>query len=242
MTHTYTVGGMTCNSCRISVQKYLSELKDVTNVEVNLEKGEVEVSMSKHIPTGVLKNTLPKKYQLSDRKVDMKSSFVDSFNVEEESKWKQLKPLFLILAYITVASILLHHKDWDMQAMMLDFMGLFYIVFSFFKMLDLKGFPDSFRMYDPLAKRIPIYGKIYPFVETILGLMFLLRFQVEVALVGTIIILSITTVGVTKTLLDKKAIRCACLGTALKLPMTEATFIENAIMLVMAAFLLITLI
>jgi len=96
-------------------------------------------------------------------------------------------------------------------------------------------------MYDPLAKRVPIYAKIYPFIESILGLMFLLRFQVEIALVATIIILGITTIGVTKTLLDKRAIRCACLGTALKLPMTEATFIENAIMLVMATILLINL-
>ena len=41
-----------------------------------------------------------------------------------------------------------------------------------------------------------------------------------------------------KTLLDKKSIRCACLGTALKLPMTEATFIENIIMIAMAISML----
>ena len=121
---------------------------------------------------------------------------------------------------------------------MLDFMGLFYIVFSFFKMLDLKGFPDSFRMYDPLAKRVPIYAKIYPFIETALGLMFLMRFEINIALIITLVILGVTTIGVTKTLLDKKAIRCACLGTALKLPMTEATFIENTIMIVMAILML----
>ncbi|MGY8951367.1 MAG: heavy metal transporter, partial [Flavobacteriales bacterium] len=39
-------------------------------------------------------------------------------------------------------------------------------------------------------------------------------------------------------LLAKKSIQCACLGTALKLPMTEATFIENAIMIVMAILIL----
>ena len=117
-------------------------------------------------------------------------------------------------------------------------MGLFYIVFSFFKMLDLKGFPDSFRMYDPLAKRVPIYAKIYPFIETALGLMFLMRFEITVALIITLVILGVTTIGVSKTLLDKKAIRCACLGTALKLPMTEATFIENAIMIIMAVLML----
>ena len=122
---------------------------------------------------------------------------------------------------------------------MLDFMGMFYIVFSFFKFLDLKGFPDSFRMYDPLAKALPFYGWIYPFIETVLGLMFLMRIQIPIALIVTIIILGITTIGVTRTLLDKKSIRCACLGTALKLPMTEATFIENAIMLVMAGTMLI---
>jgi len=241
MTHTYKVSGMTCNNCKASIQKYLSELENVTKVDVNLEKGEVEVSMTKHVSTEVLKNALPDKYQLSEKEIEMKSAPTETFDFEEKIKWQQLKPLFLILLYISVASVLLHRQDWNMQDMMLDFMGLFYIVFSFFKMLDLKGFPDSFRMYDPLAKRVPIYAKIYPFIETILGLMFLLRFQVKIALVATIIILGITTIGVTKTLLDKRSIRCACLGTALKLPMTEATFIENAIMLVMATILLINL-
>ena len=122
---------------------------------------------------------------------------------------------------------------------MLDFMGLFYIVFSFFKLLDLKGFPQSFSMYDPLAKAVPAYGWIYPFIEVVLGLMFLMRFQTNIALIVTLVILGITTFGVTRTLLDKKSIQCACLGTALKLPMTKATFIENAIMIVMAIFMII---
>jgi len=97
-------------------------------------------------------------------------------------------------------------------------------------------------MYDPLAKRIPIYGWIYPFIETSLGLMFLMRFEVNIALIITLVVLGITTIGVTKTLLDKKSIRCACLGTALKLPMTEATLIENAIMIVMALLMITNLI
>ena len=144
----------------------------------------------------------------------------------------------LILFYISAAGVLLHYKDWSWSEFMLDFMGLFYIVFAFFKMLDLKGFPESFKMYDPLAKRLPIYGWMYPFIETALGLMFLMRFKVDIALIMTLVVLGITTIGVTKTLMDKKSIRCACLGTALKLPMTEATLIENSIMIAMAALML----
>ena len=71
-----------------------------------------------------------------------------------------------------------------------------------------------------------------------LGLMLLIRFEIKIALIITLIVLGITTIGVTKTLLDKKSIRCACLGTALKLPMTEATFIENIIMITMAISML----
>lgn len=242
MTHTYKVTGMTCNGCKASVQRKLMQLANVTDVAVDLEKGEAEVVMSQHIPTQQLKAALPEKYTLSEKMPAAQPTEMSSLESAEESKWQQLKPLFLILLYISVASILMHYQDWNGSAVMLDFMGLFYIVFSFFKMLDLKGFPDSFRMYDPLAKRVPIYAKIYPFIETVLGIMFLMRFQVQIALIATIVILGITTVGVTKTLLDKKSIRCACLGTALKLPMTEATFIENAIMLVMAVTLLINLI
>ena len=241
MKHTYKISGMTCGNCKATIEKNLNELQEVEGVEVDLEKGEATISMNKHIDTAELQKALPSKYSISEMKAKnvFASASASSFEIEEEkSKLQQLKPLLLILFYIAVASVLLHYKNWNWGEAMLDFMGLFYIVFSFFKMLDLKGFPDSFRMYDPLAKRVPVYAWIYPFIETALGLMFLMRFEVKLALIVTLIVLGITTIGVTKTLLDKKSIRCACLGTALKLPMTEATFIENAIMIVMATIML----
>ncbi len=226
---------MTCQNCVASVQEKLSQVDDVQEVQVNLEKGEAEIVMAKHVPLQKLRSSLPEKYGISEKgNHAMEMSFP-----KEESKWMQLRPLFLIFAYLFAAAFLLHYKDWNLSEAMLDFMGLFYIVFSFFKFLDLKGFPDSFRMYDPLAKMVPAYGWVYPFIELGLGLLFLRRIQVQFALIATIVILGITTFGVTKTLLDKKSIRCACLGTALNLPMTEATFIENAIMLVMAFWMLL---
>lgn len=244
MKHTYKITGMTCNKCKASVEKYLGDIDYVTNVNVNLKDSEAEVTMDKHLNTQILKEALPKKYTLKEKqeKNVFTSSNISSMPMEEEkSKLQQLKPLLLIIFYIASSSILLHYKNWSWNAFMLDFMGLFYIVFSFFKMLDLKGFPESFSMYDPLAKRIPVYGKVYPFIEIALGLMFLMRYEVNIALITTLVVLGITTIGVTKTLLDKKAIRCACLGTALKLPMTEATFIENAIMIVMATLMLLNI-
>lgn len=239
MKQLYVIKGMTCGGCKASVEKYLSELNNISDVAVNLEKGEAEITMDKHVSTHTLQNALPEKYTLTEKNVLASSTASNYSDEKDKSKLQQLKPLLLILFYIVTASVLLHYKNWSWSEFMLDFMGLFYIVFSFFKMLDLKGFPESFKMYDPLAKKIPLYGWIYPFIETALGLLFLMRFEIHMALIITIIVLGITTIGVTKTLLDKKSIKCACLGTALKLPMTEATFIENAIMIIMAILMLI---
>lgn len=239
-THIYSVSGMTCNGCRAGVEAKLGAVDGVTSVSVNLEKAEAEIVMENHIPLSVFQKALPEKYAIAEKHAVMEKHHIPAVDFgKEQSEWKQLFPLFLIFGYITVTAVLLNRNPWDSDGFMLDFMGIFYIVFSFFKMLDLKGFPDSFRMYDPLAKKLPAYAMVYPFIETALGLMFLLRFQVTAALIATIVILGLTTIGVTKVLLDKKSIQCACLGTALKLPMTKATFIENSIMILMAVAMLV---
>ena len=236
MIHTYKVTGMTCGSCSASVEEKLSKLPNVNSISIDLEKAEARIVMKSHIPIKDLQQALPSKYQISE--LSETNVFAPAI-AESKSELKQLFPLFLIFIFIFGAAILLNIKPWDGTAFMLDFMGLFYIVFSFFKFLDLKGFPDSFKMYDPLAMVLPVYGWIYPFVELTLGLAFLTRFQIEISLIVTLVILGITTIGVSRALLSKNSIQCACLGTALKLPMTKATFIENSIMIIMALIMLI---
>ena len=207
MKHTYTVKGMTCNGCRNSVETKLAALKGITKVSVNLEEETAVVETSKVISIAVLQEALPEKFTISNAE-EVSGATVET--VSQKSELQQLKPLFLIFTYMLLIAIGLHYKDWSWDNFMLDFMGIFYIVFSFFKVLDLKGFPESFKMYDPLAKAIPSYAIIYPFIEIALGLLFLFRIQIPLALVLTIVILGITTVGVTQSLLSKKAIQCAC--------------------------------
>lgn len=234
MKHTYSITGMTCQGCVASVKEKLSKVDGIEEVEINLEQGEATITMQQHIPLQHLKTALPGKYSIEEKNAHSKENSA----ITQKSKWRQLQPLFLIFAYLFGASFLWHYQNWDTAAAMLDFMGLFYMVFSFFKLLDVKGFSTSFSRYDPLAKALPVYGWVYPFLELGLGVLFLMRLHIQFALIATLVILGITTFGVTKTLLDKKSIQCACLGTTLNLPMTEATFIENAIMLIMALWML----
>lgn len=235
MKKTYTITGMTCNGCVAFVTKSLLAINEVDEVKIDLALSKAVLHLNKSTPLKTLQDALPSKYVVTEKVIQQNTI------ASKESTLKQLRPLFLIFTYLLVATFLLNYKEQRITDAMLDFMGLFYIVFSFFKLLDLKGFPKSFRMYDPIAKAIPIYGWVYPFIEVILGILFLMRIQIPIALIVTLVILGVTTVGVLKTLVDKKTIQCACLGTALKLPMTKATFIENSIMIVMAILMLINI-
>lgn len=229
----YHIDGMTCKSCKAIVETTIGKIDGVLSVAVDFDKAMVLVEHDNKVSLDTFQDALPDKYKLNTNSERPSIS-------NTSSKLSQLKPLLLILFYLFVTAICLNYKSWNWSGFMLDFMGLFYIVFSFFKFLDYKGFPNSFKMYDPLAKQFPIYAWCYPFIETALGIMFLLRLEIKWGLVITLLILGITTFGVIKTLFSKKAIQCACLGTALKLPMTEATLIENAIMIIMALVMLST--
>lgn len=101
MTHTYNITGMTCGGCETSVEKYLGNVDNVTNVSVNLEKAEAEVTMSSHVATEALKKALPEKYTLSEKDnknvFQMTSQSLDT--IEQKSKLQQLQPLLLILFF-----------------------------------------------------------------------------------------------------------------------------------------------
>ncbi|RDK89112.1 heavy-metal-associated domain-containing protein [Marinirhabdus gelatinilytica] len=237
MKQTYTVEGMTCEGCKASVTKHLSQIKGVTEVSVHLEKAEATVVSEKPLVISTLKEALPSKYTISEKNIFKENTntvTTEVQNKEGKSKLQQLKPLFLIFLFIALIDGAMNYPQFKTQALMLDFMGLFFMVFSLFKLFDLKGFSSSFAMYDPLAKMVPPYGFVYPFIEVGLGILFLMRIAIPGLLIITLVVLSITTIGVTRSLLGKRSIQCACLGTVLDLPMTQATFIENAVMIVMA--------
>ncbi len=231
MNKQYTISGMTCEKCKQSVAEQLIAIAEVDSVIVNLKEGTADLQSKKKISIEKLQAGLGKSYQISD-------PLEGSGNFPQVSKWKQLKPLFLIFGYLIAATLYLQPSEGDIAMFMRHFMGLFFIIFSFFKFLDYQGFPDSFARYDPLAKKSRAYAFAYPFIETLLGIAFLMEWGLLQSLIATLVILSFTTYGVINALIRKSNIECACLGTALKLPMTEATLIENSIMIVMAISML----
>ena len=46
MKHTYKISGMTCGNCKATIEKNLNELQNIEDIEVNLEKEEVTISIT----------------------------------------------------------------------------------------------------------------------------------------------------------------------------------------------------
>ncbi|MBM4072526.1 MAG: copper chaperone [Planctomycetes bacterium] len=159
---------------------------------------------------------------------------------EGKSFLETYRPLVLVFAYLigVVALVEITAGQFESMRAMLNFMGGFFIVFSFFKLLNLRGFVDAYHTYDVLARPVRGYGYVYPFIELGLGVAYLARFAPVATNIVTLVVMLVSIVGVTQALLQKRRIQCACLGTVFNLPMTKVTFVEDALMAGMAVVML----
>ncbi|MEO6453282.1 MAG: cation transporter [Ginsengibacter sp.] len=244
MTHTYSVSGMTCNGCQAKVQKLLSAISGVNNVSIDLPKGEATIDMATHISTFQLKSALKDypKYQLEEKQSVQEDPV--SLSEEETKTWMETyKPLLVIFAYIigVTVSIEISRGAFILETWMQNFMAGFFLVFSFFKLLNLQGFAESYAMYDIVAKKWNVWGYVYAFIELSLGLAYLFKFNLLITNIATFVVMSISIIGVLQSVLNKRKIKCACLGAVFNLPMSTITIIEDGLMIVMSALMLITM-
>ena len=125
---------------------------------------------------------------------------------------------------------------------MQNFMAGFFLVFSFFKLLDIHGFADSYSTYDIIAKKWKDWGYVYAFIELGLGLAYLLKFNPLFTNIATFVVMSISIIGVLQSVLNKRKIKCACLGAVFNLPMSTITILEDALMIAMSLVTFTTLV
>ncbi len=157
MITSFYISGMTCMGCQKTVTEKINEISGIHTVSVDLESGKAVIDADRMLSSEEISEQIGSKYT-----VQQEASRVEG--KKPLSKIKQLTPLLLIFSYLLAGTFFLIHKfQLSNDNGMTLFMGLFFVVFSFFKFLDFKGFPDSFRRYDPLAKKVPLYAKVYPF-------------------------------------------------------------------------------
>lgn len=233
----YKVSGLTCGGCVNRVQTTLSDFAD--HAEVTLTPPEATLTnATADINTLNVALSQVGTYQLSSIAVTSNESIKQQ---ETKSWFATYKPLLLVFAYILLATLAVEasHGTFVLSRWMPHFMAGFFLVFSFFKLLDIPGFANSYAMYDLLAKKWAGYGFVYPFIELGLGLAYLLQWQPTITNWATLIIMTFSTIGVVLAVMKKQTIKCACLGTGFNLPMSTVTIIEDLLMVAMALLMLL---
>lgn len=224
---------LNCSSCVAAVQPYLDSEPSISHWDVNTAVPEKMLTVEGNSVSAESVKTAVEQAGfklLGDVPMPLDGPAHDS------TPPVTYYPLGLLVGYLiaVVALLELRTGSFHLHTAMQNFMGGFFIAFSFFKLLDLRGFADSYRMYDIVAKRFGIYGYIYPFIELLLGAAYLSGFLPVATNLVTVVVMSISSIGVVQSVLAKRKIRCACLGTVFNLPMSTITLVEDALMVVMA--------
>ena len=238
MTHSYSIAGMTCNSCVASVKSNLLKLGDVLSADVQREAPQATITMARHIPTARLQEAIGGKYAISEADGGMHAHAANA--ASDTATGDSYYPIFLIFGYIAGAALLVQWAQGTFNWMqwMSHFMAGFFLVFSFFKLLKLSAFAEGYRTYDIVAKGVPGYGYLYPFLELGLGLLFLTGIAPLATNIATLFLMGVSTIGVVNSLLKKEQFQCACLGTVIQLPLSKVTLFEDLLMVAMSAVMI----
>ena len=105
---------------------------------------------------------------------------------------------------------------------------------AYLKLRDIESFSTMFLNYDLLAKRWVRYGYIYPFAEGIAGVFMIASFWLWLAGPVALLIGTIGAISVVKAVyIDKRELKCACVGGDSNVPLGFISLTENLFMIAM---------
>lgn len=150
-----------------------------------------------------------------------------------------------VLAVFAVAALLALAIDWLTFLPLLSlvtierFVAIAMMLLAMLKLQDVDRFATMFLNYDLLARRLPPYGLAYPFLELGAGVLMLTRLLDWLSIPVALFIGGVGAVSVFKAVyLDKRELKCACVGGGSNVPLGFVSLTENLMMIAMALWML----
>ena len=119
------------------------------------------------------------------------------------------------------------------------FISISMILLGMQKLRDVESFSTSFLNYDLLARRWVPYAYIYPFVETGAGILMTGMILSWLSAPAALFIATVGAVSVFKAVyVDKRELKCACVGGGMNVPLGFVSLTENLMMIAMSVVML----
>ncbi|HKD48939.1 MAG TPA: glutaredoxin [Rhizomicrobium sp.] len=111
-------------------------------------------------------------------------------------------------------------------------------VLAILKLRDVEGFSTMFLSYDLLARRWVPYSYVYPFAEALAGILMIARIFKFISVPLALIIGTIGAASVIKAVyIDRRELKCACVGGDNNVPLGFVSLTENLMMIAMALWM-----
>ena len=149
-----------------------------------------------------------------------------------------------VLVVFAVAALIALAVDWlSMGAITVmalpTFIAVAMCLLAMLKLQDVEKFSTMFLNYDLLAQRWPPYGYIYPFAELGAGVLMLAGALTWLSAPVALFIGGIGAISVFKAVyIDKRELKCACVGGSSNVPLGFVSLTENLMMIAMAVWML----
>lgn len=118
------------------------------------------------------------------------------------------------------------------------FISFSMVVLALLKLQDVDKFATMFLNYDLLARRWVPYASLYPFAEGLAGVLMTARALPWLSIPVALFIGGIGAVSVFKAVyIDRRDIKCACVGGSSKVPLGFVSLTENVMMIAMALWM-----
>ena len=118
------------------------------------------------------------------------------------------------------------------------FIGFSMVVLALLKLQNVESFATMFLNYDVLAKRWVPYSYIYPFAEGLAGVLMVAGALTWLSVPVALFIGTVGAVSVFKAVyVDKRELKCACVGGGSNVPLGFVSLTENLMMIAMAAWM-----
>ncbi|MEO0496218.1 MAG: MauE/DoxX family redox-associated membrane protein [Pseudomonadota bacterium] len=170
----------------------------------------------------------------------------DHFGIERrDPNEKSYTPVLWVFAisFLTALAI-----DWKLDSALSFlttaemFVATLMVVLGVQKLRDLEAFRTMFITYDMLAMRDTRYAYVYPFVETAAGVLMIAGALTWAAAPAALFVAGVNGISVFKAVyLDKRDLKCACVGGNSNVPLGFLSLTENVLMVAMAIWMLVKL-
>lgn len=172
---------------------------------------------------------------------DLVKHFGVSTLKQEGETYQPIIAIFAITLLMAISTNFLINSNLDIIKTIELFIAFSMCALAIQKLKDLYSFVNQFITYDLLARRYVPYAYIYPFVEGLAGVAMISGFMTIIVAPATLFISTIGAISVIKAVyIDKRDIKCACVGGSSSVPLGFISLTENLMMMAMAIWMLVS--